>query len=99
MPGGDINAIGGKGWHIARAAVHGDSALGLHPAVMLTAVGAILATLTTGIHLGGSSQGHAHPRQEEDCDENRTPFEPALTYIPYHNIIYKSKYAKVKHFI
>jgi len=98
LPGGDINDVVGEEWHTARAAVHRDFALALHPAVVLTAVGAILATWTTGIHLGGSSQGHAYPRQEEECAENRTPFEPVLMPIPYHNILYKSKWVKVKHF-
>jgi hypothetical protein len=50
-----------------------------------TAVEAILATWTTAIHLGGSNQGNAHPWQEDECAENRTPFEPALMPIPYHN--------------
>jgi len=32
--------------------------------------------------LAGSSHGHAEPGQEEECAENRTPFEPALMPIP-----------------
>jgi hypothetical protein len=95
LPGGDSKTVGDEEGHAARAAAHGDSGLALHPTtVALAAAGAILATVTTGIRMGEGSEGQAHPRQEEDCAENRAPSEPAIVPIPLHNFIYTSKLTK-----
>jgi hypothetical protein len=51
----------------------------------------MLATLTTAIHMRGGSKRQARPRQEEDCSQNRAPFEEAMAHkLPRQYFVYKT---------